>query len=516
MDDIRVTDIVNYSYCPRRAWLGAQGDEVEHEHRVHGADSHRKVDGASPRSVRNSTLGIVGVPDVVRGHGGGVEIVEHKSTPGRRVPSVSDENLVQLAVYRSCLEDSGETVTAQSVWFSEHSRMVRVTDEEIGTVDVAALASSTREVLEGVEAPPVLDDDARCHGCSQVEVCIPSVELLASPKIVPRYPNGRPLYVHAQGGSIAWRKGQIVVKRRNLPDETFPSEAVDYLAVIGDVSITSAVLRELPSRGTPVLFCTHNGKCISYVASPQRPNGVSRVRVATLSVTTRYAVAAELIRAKVSNQATVLGRFPSGKDAARRIRSIRDTIPVEWSDDPAVKGARALFAAEGGCADLYFSEYVNTLRISTDVPWYRGKRPATDPINSALNFGYALLRAAVDRSILGCGLDPVDGVLHTPGRNKPALSLDLMEQFRAPVVDEMVRTLFNRGELTERDFNGVTVRLTERGRKTLLNAFGETMLRTHKYLGPELTWRRTLDYQARALLHVIDGTSPTYKALRTR
>ena len=134
----------------------------------------------------------------------------------------------------------------------------------------------------------------------------------------------------------------------------------------------------------------------------------------------------------------------------------------------------------------------------------------------ALNFGYALLRAAVDRSILGCGLDPVDGVLHTPGRNKPALSLDLMEQFRAPVVDETVRTLFNRGELTERDFNGVTVRLTESGRKTMLNAFGETMLRTHRYLGSELTWRRTLDYQARALLHVIEGTSPTYKALRTR
>ena len=68
----------------------------------------------------------------------------------------------------------------------------------------------------------------------------------------------------------------------------------------------------------------------------------------------------------------------------------------------------------------------------------RTRRPATDPVNAALNYAYRLLVADIIRAILACGLDPHHGFLHSPERNKPALALGLCEEFRASVADSVV------------------------------------------------------------------------------
>ena len=77
----------------------------------------------------------------------------------------------------------------------------------------------------------------------------------------------------------------------------------------------------------------------------------------------------------------------------------------------------------------------------------RVRRPATDPLNAALNYAYALLLADSVRAVMACGLDPHHGFLHSSGRNKPALALDLAEEFRAAVADSVVIGTFNNGEL---------------------------------------------------------------------
>jgi CRISPR-associated protein Cas1 len=415
----------------------------------------------------------------------------------------------------------GTVVTGQSVWFTDHRRMVHVDSADLVPEKLAAIVSEARDAVTGSVSPPVLEDDSRCRGCSQVQVCLPSEELASSPKIVPRHTDGVPLYVHEQGGYVFWKRGRVYVRKRNGSEESFPVETIDHLAIVGDVSITTAVLRELPARGKPVLMCTYGGRCISYVSAMERPNGLARVRLATLSENIRYRIASELVRAKVGNQATVLARNQDGRSVAKRIREIRDSIRPELNNlPPDTDPAGYLFSVEGGCADLYFPTYRRSVSAPGDPDsWKRGdKRTNPDELNSALNFGYALLRAAVSRSILGCGLDPVDGTLHTPSRNKPALTLDIMEQFRAPLIDAVIRSGFNRRELSEKDFIslGGSSRLTESGRRTVVSLFGDALLRENTYLGRAMTWRRTLDYQARALVKVCDGTMPVYRGVHTR
>lgn len=150
----------------------------------------------------------------------------------------------------------------------------------------------------------------------------------------------------------------------------------------------------------------------------------------------------------------------------------------------------------------------------------RSRRPARDPVSAALNYTYSLLLADCIRAARACGLDPHLGFLHSSNRNKPALALDLMEEFRAPVADSTVIRAFNNGELTPTDFRSTlgTCTLTERGRKNLIAAH-ERRVRTeftHPTFGYPVSWRRAMEVQARLVLGVLDGTQDQYIGVRVR
>ncbi|MDG4832982.1 CRISPR-associated endonuclease Cas1 [Solwaraspora sp. WMMD1047] len=124
------------------------------------------------------------------------------------------------------------------------------------------------------------------------------------------------------------------------------------------------------------------------------------------------------------------------------------------------------------------------------------------------------------RAVVACGLDPHAGFLHSSGRNKPALALDLVEEFRAPVADSVVIHAFNNGELRTRDFSTVlgTTRIGERGRRALVAGYERRVTGTfrHPIFGYDVTWRRAMGIQARLVLGVIDGTQSRYQGIKIR
>src|SRR5207247_2403150 len=82
----------------------------------------------------------------------------------------------------------------------------------------------------------------------------------------------------------------------------------------------------------------------------------------------------------------------------------------------------------------------------------RVKRPPTDPVNSLLSFGYALLTTKVASAVQLVGFDHFVGYLHSSFYGRPALALDLMEEFRPVIVDSVVVTLLNNRMVTPNDF----------------------------------------------------------------
>jgi len=178
---------------------------------------------------------------------------------------------------------------------------------------------------------------------------------------------------------------------------------------------------------------------------------------------------------------------------------------------------------EGEAASLYFSQFSQLIKPDKRELWQwqgRARRPAPDALNSMLDYSYALLLADCVKAIIACGLDPHAGFIHSSKRNKPALALDLMEEFRAPIADSVVQTVVNNGEVKPSGFTEIlgSVRMDDCTRKSLIGAYErrmETQI-VHPVFGYKASWRRVVEIQARMILGYLDGTQSEYHGMRIR
>jgi CRISP-associated protein Cas1 len=97
---------------------------------------------------------------------------------------------------------------------------------------------------------------------------------------------------------------------------------------------------------------------------------------------------------------------------------------------------------EGYGATLYFQAFATLLKGRFEFE-KRTRRPPTDPVNSLLSLGYTLLSQNLHSMVETVGLHTHFGNLHLPQKNRPSLVCDLMEEFRALVVDSFVAYLIN-------------------------------------------------------------------------
>jgi CRISPR-associated protein Cas1 len=187
---------------------------------------------------------------------------------------------------------------------------------------------------------------------------------------------------------------------------------------------------------------------------------------------------------------------------------------------PTTPPPAARWGGEGSATAAYFSGY----RRLFDPAWRfenRNRRPPTDPINVLLSLGYTLLTQLAHSAVQAAGLDPYAGFLHEVAYNRPALALDLVEEFR-PVVDGVVLWAVHSNQLTPQDFSpGPAERpvvLSPDGLRRFLKAF-ETRLEqryTHPIRKQQLSLRQCLFEQARQIADRILENRPGYTGMGFR
>jgi CRISP-associated protein Cas1 len=178
-----------------------------------------------------------------------------------------------------------------------------------------------------------------------------------------------------------------------------------------------------------------------------------------------------------------------------------------------------LFGLEGRGSQAYYGVFGEVLKRG----WVfagRVRRPPRDRVNALLSFGYAVLTNQVVSLVCAVGLDPGLGVLHQPGFGKPALALDLVEQFRPVVVDSVVVTMVNTGQVKEGDFveEVGAFRLKDDARKAFLMKLEErlgTMVQ-HPVFGYKTTYRRCIELQARLFAKYAQGEIGQYVPFTVR
>jgi len=166
----------------------------------------------------------------------------------------------------------------------------------------------------------------------------------------------------------------------------------------------------------------------------------------------------------------------------------------------------------------YFSCFGKLLSDPRQWPFPgRVKRPPTDPVNALLSFGYSLLTNKVASAIQLVGFDHFVGYLHSSFYGRPALALDLVEEFRPIIVDSVVLTMLNKRMLTLNDFvvELGAYRLKDEQRKVFFTQFEERLNEEviHPLFGYKATYRRCLELQARLLAKVLTGEIDEYPPL---
>jgi CRISPR-associated protein Cas1 len=228
-------------------------------------------------------------------------------------------------------------------------------------------------------------------------------------------------------------------------------------------------------------------------------------------------IARRFVEGKIQNQRTMLRRNHGGapQQALEEMARLADLAaagaPVE-----------ALVGIEGAAAQQYFANFAGMLKDKAAAFDFqqRNRRPPTDPVNALLSYLYAVLSKDLTVTLTAIGLDPYLGFLHQPRYGRPALALDVMEEFRPIVCDSAAISMLNTEEIREDHFvrRAGAVGLTPEARKVVLGAHERRIdsLVTHPMFGYTISYRRVLEVQARLLSRHISGEIPDYLPFTTR
>lgn len=531
-------------YCPRLAYL----EWVDQGFRdsadtVEGRFAHRRIDaergrppepneeGARPPSTSvtlgSVRLGLIAKVDLIESDGKRVVPVEYK----RGRPRTAEQPLwqperVQLCAHVLLLRDAGYEVDRAEVYFAETRTRHRIEiDDELVALTEAAIVELRRNAGSD-QAPPPLVDSPKCPRCSLVGICLPDeVNVLRGARerpprrlVAPDSP-ARPLYVTTPGARLSKRGGRAVLVEEG--EEVASRRLIDisHIAVFGNVTIGSALLRACFDAGLPVLWFTSGGWVSGVATGMPSKNVQVRIRQHRASAIGAPELAAAFVAGKIRNGRTLVRRHGGAnvRVALRQLAALARQADTERRLD-------SLLGIEGTAARIYFEEFGKLLSSAGSLGLFdfngRNRRPPRDRVNAMLSFAYALLVKDAVAAVLAAGLEPYLGLYHRPGFGRPSLALDLAEEFRPLIGDSTVLIAIKNGEIRPTDFvsRAGAVALTTKGRRKLIRTY-ERRIGTeliHPLFKYRATYRRTLEIQARLLASVLLGDIPTYRPLTTR
>lgn len=329
------------------------------------------------------------------------------------------------------------------------------------------------------------------------------------------------LYITENGAVMGIDGGYFAVSHKNGLLHRIPKETLESVALFGNVSITTPCVRELLERGIPVSYFSGRGSYFGCLEST-RHNNIGRLKQQIfLSENNDFSLklAASIISAKIQNQLVLLRRYgrDSPADLDDEIKMMRN------ANDKVIRSVSSeeIMGYEGMAAKYYFSGLAKVIKEEFSFKG-RNRMPPKDPFNSMISLGYTLLMHEIYGEIENRGLTPFCGFLHKDHERHPTLASDLMEEWRAVIVDSVVMSLIQGNEISVecfvKDEESGGVFLTSEGMRIFLKKYENKLRSINRYLdNSEMSIRRGLWHQVNALTKAIESSDPAlYKPLIIR
>lgn len=285
------------------------------------------------------------------------------------------------------------------------------------------------------------------------------------------------VYVREQGAVVSKSGERICIVKGSKTLMERPAYGIDNIAIFGNVQISSQALAMLLEKGIDISYFSYSGKYLGHTASDTSKNIFLRMQQYDCyeDIERRNDIARAIVANKIENQISVISGW-KWKDDFDWKADVED-MRRHMATLPEKKTQMEMMGVEGICSNIYFHSYAGM--FSCDFKFEkRSRRPPKNPINVLLSLGYTLLTKEVTNVLAAQSFETYLGLLHGIRYGRQSLGLDLVEEFRQPVIDRLVLKVFNKGMMSKFDFElpeEGTVILNEEGFRKFCMAYERWM-----------------------------------------
>lgn len=330
------------------------------------------------------------------------------------------------------------------------------------------------------------------------------------------------LIVSGFGLYLGKKSERLVVRKDKTVVYQFPFFRIQEVVIASrGISISSDLLEELCVRGIRLNFWGAAGKPYALISSPYLNATIQtrRDQLTAFNDKRGFEFCRAVVEGKVRNQEKVIryfAKYLKKTDGERfdKVNGVADSLRTQWKKvreiqaDAIGEKRDVLMGIEGASGRLYWQAVAEIIKGKTEFIG-REHRGATDLVNAMLNYGYGILYGNVWGAILNAGLEPFAGFLHVDRSGKPSLVLDLVEEFRQPVVDRAVLSAVNLGISVQME-GGL---LDKDSRDLVASRVLDRLVATERHCGKEYQVRSIIQMQARKLASFLRGGTP-YRPFR--
>lgn len=326
------------------------------------------------------------------------------------------------------------------------------------------------------------------------------------------------LYLLTHNSYLFCRNETIAVKVGGVEKNAVPAKDIEAIVCFGQMTVSTPLLEFCGKRGISVTFLSPQGHYCGRFYGPLSGNVLLRKKQyeSINQVEFSNQLVRDILFGKIRNSKMVLlraARKQSG-DAVSLTQAVNQLsdLAAQLESCDCIDSMRGI---EGAAATIYFSRFDTMLHSPAGFRFEsRSRRPPRNEVNAVLSFVYTLLTREISSALETVGLDPAAGYLHTLRPGRPSFALDLIEELRAPLCDRFTLSLFNLGQLGEKDFNSDSeaVFLNDRGRRTVLTSWQKRKMETvqHPFLQEKIPVGMIPYAQAMLFARVIRGDLDRY------
>jgi len=310
-------------------------------------------------------------------------------------------------------------------------------------------------------------------------------------------------------GTFLGKKGncfQIKIKDRK---EDFSADKVNQIIILCSMSLSSSAIKLAIQNNIDIVLQNSFGEPYARIY-PCKLGGTTLTRKRQLEAYSSrkgMALVKAFVNAKVKNQIRLLKSLSKTRDHMfqKEISNLEKFVKkIANITGQTIDDIRnPLLGIEGQTAAVYFS------CLTKIIPFRKREPESKDIFNITLNYGYGILYSEIERACIIAGLDPYLGFLHTDRYGKPSMVLDLIEEFRQPVIDRVIINLFVKKQLQNNHLEAVgdKIFLTKEGKTKIINAVLKKLHSKVMFNNEKLTFKRIIQKQARMIAKfVLDQT----------